>query len=113
MVVDDAADFRRVARLLLESAGYDVVGEAADGAEAVTVARELQPDLVLLDVQLPDVDGFEVARQLEQQGGMRVVLVSSREADDFGPRLHTAAAVGFLAKRDLSGLALNSLLGSA
>ena len=64
LIVDDHPSFRATARLLLETEGFEVVGEEADGASGLRAARELSPDLVLLDVQLPDIDGFEVAAQL-------------------------------------------------
>jgi DNA-binding NarL/FixJ family response regulator len=113
LIVDDHADFRTSARALLEAEGFDVVGEAADGERAITEVRRLRPDVVLLDVQLPDLDGFAVAEQLAARGGGAVVvLISSREAAAYGPRLQAAPARGFIAKRSLSGEALAALLVS-
>jgi DNA-binding NarL/FixJ family response regulator len=110
LIVDDHPSFRATARLLLESDGLDVVGEAPDGAGAVRAAAELKPDLVLLDVNLPDTDGFAVARQLTQNGaGPQVVLCSSRAAEDFGDLIATSGACGFLAKADLSAAAVLEL----
>jgi DNA-binding NarL/FixJ family response regulator len=104
LIVDDHAAFRSLARRLLTAGGFHVVGEAADGADALTAARELAPDVVLLDVQLPDVDGFMVAEALaDQAGGPIVVLVSSRARLDYGQRVDTSRARGFIAKADLSG----------
>jgi DNA-binding NarL/FixJ family response regulator len=111
LIVDDHADFRASARGLLEADGFDVVGEAADGKQAISEVERLRPDVVLLDVQLPDVDGFAIAERLAAQGsGAAVVLISSREAAAYGPRLQAAAAKGFIAKRELSGEALAALL---
>jgi DNA-binding NarL/FixJ family response regulator len=109
LVVDDHPGFRRWARVVLEAQGYRVVGEAADGAAAVRQAARLRPDVVLLDVHLPDMDGFEVARRLDDERSI-VVLISSRERDDFGDRIRTSNARGFLAKVDLSGHALEAVI---
>lgn len=108
MIVDDHPAFRTSARLLLESEGYDVVGEAGDGAEAVRAVRELSPDLVLLDLQLPDFDGFEVAQRIG--AGPDIVLVSSRDRSDLGPLLETSDVRGFISKSELTGEALAELL---
>jgi DNA-binding NarL/FixJ family response regulator len=112
LIVDDHPSFRSSARSLLEAEGYDVVGEAADGAEAIAAAAELEPDLVLLDVQLPDIDGFEVARLLaESTHPPQVVLTSSRDGADYGASIDEAKARGFVPKAELSGAALAVLLG--
>ena len=88
-----------------------MVGDAADGAAAVAAVARLRPDVVLLDVQLPDVDGFAVAGQLAVgPGPPRVVLISSREAAAYGPRVDAAPVCGFLAKRELSGAALAAMV---
>ena len=111
LIVDDHALFRSTARMLLESEGYVVVGEAADGAEAVASAAALHPDLVVLDVQLPDTTGFEVSRQLARDGfNGRVVLVSSRAASEYGELVSDSGAIGFIRKDQLSGAALARLL---
>jgi DNA-binding NarL/FixJ family response regulator len=111
LIVDDHAGFRARARTLLESEGFDVVGEAADANAALAATRELAPDVVLLDVQLPDLDGFEVAKQLTSNGGgPAVVLISSRSATDLGSLVHSSGACGFIAKDELSGDRLRSLL---
>ena len=111
LIVDDHPSFRATARLLLESEGFHVVGEAADGAAGLRDARALEPDLVLLDVQLPDIDGFEVAAQLTGTGdGPAVVLTSSRDEADFGPLVAASGARGFVAKAELSGAALLDLM---
>lgn len=107
LIVDDHADFRSYARMLLQATGFDVVGEAHDGTSALEAARALRPGLVLLDVQLPDLDGFAVCEQLAgQDGGPVVVLTSSRSASSFRRRLGASSARGFIAKSELSGMGL-------
>jgi DNA-binding NarL/FixJ family response regulator len=114
LIVDDHAGFRVQARALLEADGFVVVGEAVDGATGLDAARTLRPDLVLLDVGLPDVEGFEVARELAVDGPPPlVVLTSSREASEFGPRLTGSSALGFIPKDELSGAAIRALVGAA
>jgi DNA-binding NarL/FixJ family response regulator len=111
LVVDDHPSFRRCAQKLLTEEGFEVVGEAEDGATALALADEVGPDLVLLDIQLPDIDGFEVAsRLLEQEPGLPIVLVSSRDRDSYGARIDASGARGFVAKADLSAAALERLL---
>lgn len=111
LIVDDHAGFRAFARALLEAAGYDVVGEADNGASALAAVAALDPDLVLLDVALPDQDGFEVCARLSHRDAARpaVVLISSRDASSFRQRLAASSARGFLPKSDLSGPALAAL----
>jgi DNA-binding NarL/FixJ family response regulator len=111
LVVDDHAGFRTSARVLLEMEGFQVVGEATDGASAVEAAVRLRPTLVLLDVQLPDAQGYDVARQIAERGvTSRIVLVSSREESDYGDQIRSSGAVGFLNKADLSGELLSALI---
>jgi DNA-binding NarL/FixJ family response regulator len=111
LIVDDHAPFRSLARRLLVAGGFQVVGEAADGADALAAARDLAPDVVLLDVQLPDLDGFALAEELTgRQGSPIVVLVSSRARLDYGPRVDASRARGFIAKAELSGEALREVL---
>jgi DNA-binding NarL/FixJ family response regulator len=113
LIVDDHPSFRASARILLESEGYQVVGEAEDGITALRLAKELRPDLVLLDVQLPDFDGFEVADRLaELDGSPRIVLTSSRDVCDYGSCIEASAAQGFVPKGELSGAAIAALLAS-
>ena len=111
LIVDDHPSFRTFARELLELTGFEVVGEAADGAAAIAAVARLRPDVVLLDVQLPDLDGFEVAARLKGSGAA-VVLTSSRGARDHGARLRAAAAHGFIPKEDLTGAALRAVLAA-
>lgn len=114
LIVDDHPSFRRFARKLLESAGCDVVGDAEDGASAIAAVLELGPDLVLLDVLLPDMTGFDVAKEIAS-GPKRplVVLTSSRTASDFGSLLDTELARTFISKRDLTLAVLASLVEEA
>ena len=112
LIVDDHPSFRATARALLEEEGFQVIGEAHDGVQALKAARELRPDLVLLDVQRPDFDGFEVASRLTRNGGgPAVVLTSSRDFADFGKLVADSGAIGFVPKAELSGAALAALLG--
>jgi DNA-binding NarL/FixJ family response regulator len=113
LIVDDHPGFRSAARALLEADGFDVVGEAADGASGLAAAARLRPGLVLLDIQLPDLDGFTVAERLASaEPPPAVVLVSSRTASSYRRRLADSPARGFVAKSDLSGAALSALLAS-
>jgi DNA-binding NarL/FixJ family response regulator len=112
LIVDDHDVFRASARALLEAEGFDVVGEAADGAGAVAAVAVLRPEIVLLDVQLPDLDGLAVAEQLAAaEDSPAVVLISSRDAAAYGPRLQGTRARGFIPKSGLSGEALAALIG--
>jgi DNA-binding NarL/FixJ family response regulator len=111
LIVDDHPGFRVLARRLLEAAGFEVVGEAADGHQAIAAARELRPDVVLLDIQLPDIDGFEVTARLADGGaGPVVVLTSIRDRADYGARVDRCGARGFIPKAELSGPAVHALL---
>lgn len=110
LIVDDHALFRRSARRLLELEGYEVVGEAGDGSAALAAVGELRPDVVLLDVNLPDTTGFDVAGRLRGQG-VRVVLTSDRDPSEVAPFAEGAGAVGFVPKGALSGPALAAVLG--
>jgi DNA-binding NarL/FixJ family response regulator len=112
LIVDDHAGFRSFARALLEAEGFDVVGEAADGASALALAGALAPELVLLDVALPDMDGFAVCDALLRDGaGAAVVLTSSRDVSSYRRRLERSRARGFIPKSELSGPALAALAG--
>ena len=111
LIVDDHPSFRASARMLLEAEGFEVVGEAPDGLTAIKAVHELQPQMVLLDVQLPDIDGFEVAARITANGSApAVVLTSSRDVDDLGPLGDSVQVRGFIPKSELSGAALEALL---
>ena len=112
VIADDHPSFRASARAILQSEGFDVVGEAEDGAGALAAVHALDPDVLLLDVQLPDMDGFAVCGELSLNGGPpAVVLVSSRDASDYGGLIEQSGARGFIPKAELSGTALSDLLG--
>ena len=110
LIIDDDAGFRVQVKALLVADGFAVAGEAEDGWSGLEAARYLRPDYVLLDLGLPDVDGFEVADALAgDQEPPIVVLTSGREASDFGPRLTNSRAAGFIPKEELSGSAIRTL----
>jgi CheY-like chemotaxis protein len=112
LIVDDHDAFRATARRLLIAGGFDVVGEAADGAQALEAVARLRPDVVLLDVQLPDSNGFEIAARLSSNSHHPdIVLTSSREAAEFGGLIERSSARGFIPKAKLSGKRLAALLG--
>lgn len=113
LIVDDHPSFRAGARRMLEASGYTVLGEVADGEAALTAVAELGPDLVLLDVQLPGIDGFEVAERIAALNGTdpAIVLTSSRDGAEYGDAVAESPARGFIAKAELSGAALAELTG--
>lgn len=112
LVIDDHPGFRASARDLLEQGGFDVVGEAADGRTGLAAAAALRPDVILLDIVLPDIDGFEVARRLTAgEDGARVILVSTRDERDYGGRVAGVGASGFIQKSRLSIRTLEALVG--
>jgi len=112
LIVDDHPSFRASARAVLESEGFTIVGEAADGASALTAIGQLAPELVLLDIQLPDMTGFDVCDALARRNGSAptVILVSSRDVTDYGDLIVTSGARGFVPKAELSGEAVAALL---
>jgi DNA-binding NarL/FixJ family response regulator len=111
LIVDDHASFRALARRMLEAYGYEIVGEAQDGASALVAIARLNPSVVLLDVQLPDTDGFVLAERLVAgKDPPAVVLISSRDASAYRRRLADSPARGFLAKSELSGPAVAALV---
>jgi DNA-binding NarL/FixJ family response regulator len=111
LIVDDHDGFRESARALLEAEGFEVVATAADGGTALAAVKRLRPEVVLLDVQLPDLDGFTVAERLAAvPDPPSVVLVSTHAAATYRPRLEATPVRGFLAKTDLSGAALRELI---
>jgi CheY-like chemotaxis protein len=111
LLVDDHADFRQFAQMILEAEGFDVIGSVGSGEEALTEAARLTPDLVLLDVHLPGIDGFTTAERLaEFARPPTVILISSRRARAFGAKIENAPVRGFLTKQELSGANLASLI---
>jgi DNA-binding NarL/FixJ family response regulator len=111
LIVDDHAAFRESASALLEAEGFEVVGEAGDGEEAIRAVERLRPEIVLVDIQLPGLDGFGVAERLAGTvDAPIVILISSRDARAYGVRVDEAPVRGFLAKRSLSGPALAGLV---
>jgi DNA-binding NarL/FixJ family response regulator len=112
LIVDDHPSFRASARRMLEADDYEVVGEAADGATAIEAVDRLQPEIVLLDIRLPDLDGFRVAEQLAANGkAPTVVLTSSRDRSDFDYEIAAGPAQGFIPKSELSAEAITLLVG--
>jgi DNA-binding NarL/FixJ family response regulator len=111
LIVDDHAGFRAMLRELLSRHGFDVVGEAADGRAAIRAVADLHPAVVVLDIRLPDFDGFEVTRRLlADPPAPGVILVSTRDAADYGRRIATSGALGFIPKSRLSGDTLSAIL---
>lgn len=111
LIIDDHPSFRRLASKLLEAGGFAVIGEAEDGREGLAEARRLQPDVVMLDVLLPDTSGFDVAQALTQGSAAPVVvLVSSRSASDIEPALERSSAQGFISKRELTAAAFAAVV---
>jgi DNA-binding NarL/FixJ family response regulator len=110
LIVDDHAGFRLAARALLERQGFEVVGEAGDGASGIRAAAELAP-VVLLDVQLPDLDGFDVAARLARlKPAPAVLLTSTRDSSEFGQLIAGSTARGFIPKAEITGARISSLL---
>ncbi len=111
LIVDDSDGFRRSARLLLEDDGFEIVGEAEDGNGAIDQVERLRPGVVVLDVQLAQEDGFDVAEELAARADPPiVVMVSTRAASTYAERLATTPARGFIAKADLSGETLAAMI---
>jgi len=109
LIVDDHPAFRASARTMLEDEGFEVVAEAENGSKALELTRLLEPEVVLLDIALPDQSGLDVAEQL-RDAASQIVLTSSRRPTDFGARLRKSSALGFISKDELSGETLAQLL---
>jgi CheY-like chemotaxis protein len=111
LIIDDNNAFRAAARQLLERGGFIVVAEAASGTDAVEDAKTHRPDLALVDLQLPDFDGFEVAERLSRlDPAPKVILTSSLDGADFGALVTSSPALGFIPKAELSAQAIGTLL---
>ena len=111
VIIDDDPAFLATVRLLLETEGFVVVGEALNGLDGVAAATDLPPDIVLVDVNLPDIDGFEVVERLaREESSPPVVLTSIRSAHDFGNLVERSRARGFITKADITGEALTGFL---
>jgi DNA-binding NarL/FixJ family response regulator len=114
LIVDDHAGFVAEARQLLEADGFEVVGEAEDGQAAIKLLADRQPALVLVDIALPDMDGFTLAGMIvAATPRSRIILISSRDRSTYGSRVADAPVIGFLRKDDLSGSAIRRLIGIA
>ena len=112
LVIDDNTAFRAAVRRLLATDGFVVVAEAATGVRGVQLAREHEPDVVIVDVQLPDTDGFDVAEQLDQLDlALQVILTSSLDSSDLGALVTESSARGFIPKAELSATTIEALLG--
>jgi DNA-binding NarL/FixJ family response regulator len=111
LIVDDHPSFRASARAMLESEGFDVVGEAEDGAGAIDAVASFGPEILVLDVQLPDMTGFDVCEALQRSGTLPdIILVSSRDGSDYGELVARSCACGFVPKDELSGDVVSALL---
>jgi DNA-binding NarL/FixJ family response regulator len=112
VIVDDHSGYRQAVRTMLEADGFEVVGEAADGEEALSIVGRLLPDLVLLDIQLPGIDGFAVAARLDVAvDPPGIILISSRDAEEYGGQVEATRCLGFIAKGRLTGSAIRALAG--
>jgi two-component system nitrate/nitrite response regulator NarL len=115
LIVDDNASFLKAAAALLEREGVAVVGSASNGADALAQARELRPDIVLLDIALGEESGLDVARRLvaADPDGSKVILTSTHAEADFADLIDAAPAAGFVPKSELSASAIRRLAGAA
>jgi CheY-like chemotaxis protein len=112
VIVDDSERFLSVARLLLEQGGVVVAGVASGGSQALGIAAELHPDVMLVDIDLGGESGFALTRQLARTsgGGPPVILISSHEEEDYADLIAASPAIGFLPKTSLSATAVRELL---
>jgi len=107
LIVDDHAGFRRQARRTLEADGYEVIGEAPNGAAGIAASEQLEPDVVLLDVHLPDASGFDIVSRMFARS---VVLISTHDRHDYADLISRSGARGFLSKDQLCGATLEALV---
>jgi DNA-binding NarL/FixJ family response regulator len=113
VIVDDHSGFRACARRLLESEGYEVIGEASDAASGLAAARALEPEMMLIDVCLPDLDGFELAERLKALDNPPAVILTSSRCAELEPLGNGGCACGVVPKDELSGEVLEALRGHA
>ncbi len=114
LIIDDHAGFRASARKLLHQQGFEVVGEAGDAASGIEAVHDLHPDIVLMDIQLPDLNGVQAsARIAALNGGSAVILISTHDLDDAKSALAESAARGFIPKSELDGAAIRALVASS
>jgi DNA-binding NarL/FixJ family response regulator len=113
VIVDDSPDVLRAATQLLEGQGIDIVGLAASGDDALRVIEEVEPDVVLVDIDLGPESGFDVIRRLVESrrtAGSRTILISTYDQSDFADLIAASPAVGFVSKSDLSATEIHRLL---
>jgi DNA-binding NarL/FixJ family response regulator len=116
LIVDDNHEFLRAARDLLEREGISVVGVASTGVQARRSYRELKPDVALVDIDLGEENGFDIARELaggKEAAQARVILISTYAEDDFAEMIADSPALSFLPKSGLSGAAIRGILRRA
>jgi DNA-binding NarL/FixJ family response regulator len=113
LIVDDQRSFLTAASSVLETGGVDVVGVAATAKEAVQLAVDLTPDVALVDIDLAEENGLDLAAELAQRHAVRVVLISTHGEEDFAELIEASPAIGFLPKTQLSGSALRELVERA
>ena len=116
LIVDDNASFLAEARGLLEDQGFDVVGTAGSGDAALKHVAEQRLDLALVDIDLGEESGIDVAHRIldtTSAPGPKIILISARDESEYGDLIETSPAVGFLAKRDLTAAAIRSLLAGS
>lgn len=113
LIIDDSPEFLDAARRLLRLEGVDVVGVASTGADALRLARDLRPDVTLVDIVLGPEDGIAVARRLAESDGRpggKVILISTHGEDEFADMIHASPTIGFLPKGALSAAAIVTLI---
>ena len=115
LIVDDSPEFLDAARRLLHQEGIAVSGVASSGDEAIRLARELRPDVTLIDIDLGVEDGIALARRLAASDGQpagKLILISTHGEDEFADLIQDSPVIGFVAKSALSGDAIRALTGA-